>query len=347
MARSKNPNKGKGRVEPYGARDIKSMFRNLANVAVQTAPTIAAAFSETHTGPGSRNKRSNVHYAPFGDSVSSFKTIQRKTAPKQYDDQNSYLRYRTLIGRLRPAINFQEGVSMIGIWENSDLISIMNADPTGPGAGVALANDQGALTKEYLFKRALCKVIFANVGAFTSHVTIYNIRAREVPFSSNDQSPLASWQEGMDQIAVGTTDEIIWGMEPTDTTRFKHHWEIQNRESFSLRPGEEHAHTWDIVANKSMRAEEFFPTAAGPVGGLSYFIMVRSFGQVATQDGDDTQVGLAPARVNWASYIKYYSRSAPGQVAAKINFATSALSGLTTPRIIGKESQVEQAEVTI
>lgn len=347
MPQTRSQSRARGRVQPYGKGDIRSFLVAMRNVAVQTAPSIAASFAETYTGTGSRHKHSNVHYAPFGDSVSAFKSVQRKEQPKRFLEQNQYIRYRNLIGNLRPAANFQESASIIGIYETSDLKAIIEADPTGPTGGAAMAADSNNLTLDYLFKRALVKVLFANVGAFTAHVTLYNIRARDVAFSASDLSPFASWAEGMDQVAVGTTDEVIWGMEPTDVDRFNHHYEILNRESFSLRPGEEHAHTWSIIANKVVKGEEFYPTVTGPHPGLTNFIMVRSFGQLVTENSNDTEVGIGPAKVNWGAYIKYFSKSAPGQVRSKINFATSVLSDVAVPVVVGKQSQVEQGAITL
>lgn len=335
---------GKGRPRGVGRFNWRDWAATGAQVAGSIAQAFAASGSAPATGTSTKNKASNVTYVGHGSSVSAFKHVQRKKPPERFHEEGQFIYWRNLKGNIRPQQGVQSIDSIIGIWENSDMKTIMDADPHFSDP----ATDSRTNTRDYLLKRAECKTIFSNVGSFTGHITIYNVRAREVQFGPSDQSPAASMGEGADEMEGSAgSRELVWGIEPKDVHRFKEHWEVLNREDFSIGPGEEHCHTFRITANHALTADKWLGFTSGPMPGYSYYIMVRAFGQLVTEDGAATEVTLGNAIINWASYIKYYSKSTPPQTEHTAVFATSAFDTVDVPKIINQDTGTEQGEVTI
>lgn len=351
MAKRKFPGKGHtvGEVKrhrgPQGG--LRGWLKSGANLIANTAPSIAAAFAESGTQTVTKTKRVPIREA--GSPLSSFSAytyVRSKKIPTKYEGMAVYKYSSQAKSSTSNTQKFQKFADIACILDRNSMAAILNAHPI---VTTDIAVDKRQNTLEYFLRSIRSRTLFANTTNINAHCTLYNIRVREGTNYAN--SPQAVFADGLDDLEnAATTDEQEWGIVPEMVPAFKNNFQVLNKESFTIPPGGEHLHTFNVKMNRKFSVEDLHldeTTTKTVMPGWSYYLCLNVFGGLVTEDATSTEVAIGVTRVNSLSTIQWGISIASADDMSTLVVAHSAQDTVTVPKMIYPYTGAETAPTDI
>lgn len=347
--------KGEGRsVQSDIRRALRPVIRAMHEAAeavggpVGSIAGAAAAASTSHMEVDKKDSHTHTTYVGQGPSFSRFLHVRSFRIPRQIQGMAKQHYWMDTKGSVVTANKIQNAADVVTLWDVQTLRNILNTAQLFPNdIGVNVPQN----TLKYFMRSCRTKTLFSNVTSNMAHCQVYDIRARDT--ASIGTTPLDSWAKGLNDIF--STDAVVhyqrWGTHPNMSRLFKEGFEILNTEAFSLAPGQEHLHIFDVKLHKNFTVEDLkipdtdhdpAETTAGTLGGWSHHVLLVVFGQLNTEDNSSSEVALGVARVNWLTSLQFEYQIATSTDQSTAAAAATAQDTLTTPKRMAIYTEAEQ-----
>jgi hypothetical protein len=195
----------------------------------------------------------------------------------------------------------------------------------------------------YLIHTWHSEIIFKNMQTNGAFMEVYLAIARR----ANNATPTDHISEGIHSEAASAGLEVRPGIKPWDSETFNRMWKVKKRWKHFINPGDHFKINLFFEINKVMNVADLARQADAHEAGLTWYLFLRHHGQLASEDGAPSEVGMTTSRISWYINQKISFRVLYNENWDKMAFETTALDTLTTPKIINTETHQEAAVETL
>lgn len=277
---------------------------------------------------------------PSGHFKISYFRKWRKV-PKQYWGLRDMTHWKDNKGTQTSASNEQKF---------SDVTSILHKDSISSNnlgiddfIDINTANT-GAEGLNFLVKQVMVEGTMMNMQPSGAWVEIYLIVARR----DLNVVPTTLITTGLESESASATDySKQMGIKPWDSEEFNRFWKVKRTWKKYLEAGEQIKFDMQFELNKEFNVKDIMTKTDGILAGITHYLIMRQWGQLATEDASPSEVGYTTTRVNWHFTQKINFRVVFEENYDRFVTEATTLDTLTAPVWPNVETHEEDAVSTL
>lgn len=264
-----------------------------------------------------------------------------RSVPRPYWGLKDMTHWKDTKGSLTSLSN-QQQISEVASFYHKDQIS-------SAGLGIndfidTRGTDSAAEGLKFLVKQLMIEGTLMNMQPSGAWVELYIVIARR----DINAVPTSQITEGLQSEAVSSTDhKTRMGIKPWDSEEFNNFWKVKRVWKHYLEAGEQIKLNFQLELNKEFNAPEINRKTDGIMAGITHYLLLRQWGQMATEDDNPSEVGYATSRINYHIMQKINFRVTFEENFDELALETSALDTLTAPVWPNVETHEDDAVTTL